>query len=139
MGGATRYIANCLLAGYVWLLLAGGLGAMGAFNPGAAMFDAALHAITLGFVFSMIFGHALIVLPAVSGLRVTYHPALYLAWLGLHGSLAVRVYADFCGLSRVWTLAGQLNALTLLLFAASLLLLTRKARRPARAASNQRG
>jgi len=139
MGGATRYIANCLLAGYVWLLFAGGLGAMGAFDAGAVMFDAALHAITLGFVFSMIFGHALIVLPAVSGLRVTYHPALYLAWLGLHCSLALRVYADFCEQSRVWALAGQLNALTLLLFMGSLLLVTRKARRPARAVSKQRG
>ena len=32
----------------------------------------------LGFVFSMVFGHAPIVLPAVARLRLPYHPVLYL-------------------------------------------------------------
>lgn len=126
--GATRYIASCLLSGYVWLLFAGALGATGSFDPGQPWRDAALHAITLGFVFSMIYGHALIILPAVARVRVNFHPVLYLLLLGLHLTLALRVYA---GLSGHWDWrapAGQANALALLAFILTLALLTRRMR-----------
>jgi len=53
--GLTRFIAICLLAGYVWLAIGALLGIVGNFVPDAAMRDAALHAIVLGFVFSMVF------------------------------------------------------------------------------------
>jgi len=95
-------------------------------------FYAALHALTLGFVFSMIFGHALIVLPAVSGLRANYHPGWYLALFSLHASLALRVYAVLRPCAQVWALAARLNALSLLLFIVSMLLLARAGRRGAR-------
>ena len=64
--GLTRFIAVCLLSGYVWLALGSAviLAARG-LVPGTASYDAALHAIALGFVFSMVFGHAPIIFPAV--------------------------------------------------------------------------
>jgi hypothetical protein len=86
--GLTRYVAVCLLAGYVWLALGG---AALALDVSA---DAALHAIFVGFVFSMVFGHAPVILPAVLRVRFPYSPWLYLPLGVLHGSLAVRAFAS---------------------------------------------
>lgn len=81
-----RYVAACLLAGYFWLGVAGVLLALDVAR------DAALHAVFVGFVFSMVFGHAPVILPAVLRLRFPYHPVLYLPLALLHASLAVRVF-----------------------------------------------
>ena len=83
-----RYVAACLLAGYFWLGLGGALMAL------ALAYDAALHAVFLGFVFSMVFGHAPVILPAVLRVRFRYHAALYLPLALLHASLAVRVFVS---------------------------------------------
>lgn len=98
--GLTRFIAVCLLAGYVWLALGGLLGLTGGFEPGHAWRDAALHAVFLGFVFSMIFGHAPIIFPAVARIKLPYHPVFYLPLLLLHGSLLLRLGAGLLGASR---------------------------------------
>ncbi len=81
-----RYVAACLLAGYFWLGLGGALIAL------STAYDAALHAIFVGFVFSMVFGHAPVILPAVLRVRFPYHPVLYAPLILLHASLAVRVF-----------------------------------------------
>lgn len=118
--GLTRFIALCLLSGYGWLAVAGLLGVQGALLPGAALRDAALHALGLGFVFSMVFGHAPIIFPAVTRLKVPYHPAFYLPLAALHLSLALRVAGGLSG-AFPWRHAGGLaNALALLLFIATM-------------------
>jgi hypothetical protein len=81
-----RYVAACLLAGYFWLALGGLLIAC------AVAYDAALHAVFVGFVLSMVFGHAPVILPAVLKARLPYHPVLYLPLALLHLSLAARVF-----------------------------------------------
>ncbi|MCL2656080.1 MAG: hypothetical protein FWD62_01455 [Betaproteobacteria bacterium] len=91
--GLTRYIALGLLSGYIWLGVAGSFGALGGFVPGSAWRDAALHALTLGFVFSMVFGHAPIILPAIARIRFPWHPIAYLPLVLLHLSVAARVIA----------------------------------------------
>ncbi len=83
-----RYVAACLLAGYFWLGLGGALMAL------ATAYDAALHAVFVGFVFSMVFGHAPVILPAVLRIRYPYHPVLYLPLAVLHLSLALRVFVS---------------------------------------------
>jgi hypothetical protein len=80
-----RYVAVCLLAGYFWLAVGGALIAL------QAAYDAALHAIFVGFVFSMVFGHAPVILPAVLRTALPYHPVLYAPLALLHAALAVRV------------------------------------------------
>ena len=82
--GLTRYVAACLLAGYFWLAVGGALMAL------SVAYDAALHTIFVGFVFSMVFGHAPVILPAVLRVRFPYSPLLYLPLVLLHASLAVR-------------------------------------------------
>jgi hypothetical protein len=116
--GLARYIAACLLAGYVWLAV-GGMIALwkGALYAGPD-YSSMLHAFLLGFVFSMIFGHAPIILPAVTGLRLNYHPIFYLHLVLLHITLIYRIYSqmalDFVAIQ--W--GGLLNAITVLLFLA---------------------
>lgn len=83
--GLARYVAICLLAGYFWLAVGGTLIASSLY------YDVALHAIFVGFVFSMVFGHAPVIVPAVLRTRLPYHPVLYAPLVLLHASLALRV------------------------------------------------
>ena len=86
-----------MLTGYVWLGSAGVV--LIAFPPGATAFgyDVALHAVLIGFVVSMVFGHALVILPAVARIRLRYAPILYLPLALLHASVALRVGGGLAG------------------------------------------
>jgi hypothetical protein len=119
--GLTRFIAIALLSGYGWLALAGTLGMAGAFMPGHPWRDAALHAVALGFVFSMIFGHAPIILPAVARVRIPYRRAFYLPLVALHASLLVRVFGGLEGRFFLRHEGGLINAAALLLFIGTVL------------------
>jgi hypothetical protein len=116
--GLTRYIAACLLAGYGWLAV-GGLIALwkGALYTGPE-YAALLHAYLLGFVFSMIFGHAPIILPAVTGLRLGYHPIFYAHLLLLHVTLAYRMVSNLAMDFNAQQWGGLLNVVAVLLFLA---------------------
>lgn len=114
--GLSRYMAVCLLAGYGWLAV-GGL-AWIATALGQPARDAALHALGLGFVFSMILGHAPVILPAIARIKLLFGGFFYLPLLLLHGSLLLRLGAGFTDLR--WRADGALaNALAIALFAAT--------------------
>ncbi len=127
--GLTGFIAHCLLSGYAWLVVAGLLGLAGGLVPGSPWRDAALHAVGLGFVFSMIFGHAAIIFPAVMRVRIPYHPVFYLPLLVLHASLALRVFGGLGGEFSLRHQGGMINALALLLFILTLLASVLRGRR----------
>ena len=114
--GLTRFIAVALLSGYAWLAVAGLLLLRWPHAAAGAQYDAILHALFVGFVFSMIFGHAPIIFPAVLGVRVAYRPIFYLPLGLLHVSLVVRMLGDFASwlAGRQW--GGLLNALAIVLF-----------------------
>jgi hypothetical protein len=112
--GLTRFCAAALLSGYAWLALgAGAVLAAGGLHAGSRTYDAAIHALALGFVFSMIFAHAPIVLPAVLRVAFPYHPVAYLPLALLHASVALRVAGDYMGSDAVVRDAGLLNGLAL--------------------------
>lgn len=113
--GLTRFVAICLISGYVWLVI-GGL--IGLYSPQLThlSYDAFLHAIMLGFVFSMIFGHAPIIFPAVAKIKISYHPSFYLPLLTLHISVMVRIAGDLLANTLYRQLGGALNGIALLLF-----------------------
>jgi hypothetical protein len=115
--GLTRFIAVCLLSGYVWL----GAGALTLLSGGGVegARDAGLHAILLGFVFSMVFGHAPIIFPAVTRAAVPYHWSFYLPLALLHLSLALRAFGDLAQLADWRRAGGAGNAIALLLFVLS--------------------
>jgi hypothetical protein len=117
--GLPRFIAAALLSGYLWLGVAGILAvAFGEVVAGPA-YDAVVHAVFVGFVMSMIFGHAPIVFPALLGVRIVYRPRFYVHLVALHASLVLRVAGDvgaWPGLTR-W--GGLLNATAIVIFLAS--------------------
>ncbi|GAB4358929.1 MAG: hypothetical protein Kow006_27700 [Gammaproteobacteria bacterium] len=118
--GITRFIALCLLTGYGWLAVAGVLMTIPQSTLGAGLlYDAALHALFMGFVFSMVFGHAPIIFPAVTGLQVPYHPWFYIPLLVLHASLMLRLGGDLFAVAD-WRLWGGLgNGIAIALFVVS--------------------
>lgn len=124
--GLTRFIAACLLSGYAWLAVAGLLGLDGALSSGHPWRDAALHAISLGFVFAMVFGHAPIIFPAVTRIRIPYHRVLYLPLVLLHVTLAVRILGGLGDKFVLRQYAGLTNALVLLVFIATMVTLVRR-------------
>jgi hypothetical protein len=114
--GLGRFSAVALLAGYAWLAVAGVAWASVPF-AGAWLRDAALHALGLGFVFSMIFAHAPIILPAVAKVKVPFSRAFYLPLALLHASVLTRVFLGAAhGEFRQWS--GALNAVAIVLFVA---------------------
>ena len=112
--GLMRYTAACLVGGYVWLGIGGLL--LPFADSAGPLYDAALHAVFLGFVFAMVFGHAPIIFPAVLRVAVPYTPLYYghLALLNL--TLALRVIGDVFGLPGLRSWGGMGNALALALF-----------------------
>lgn len=114
--GLTRYIAVCLLSGYVWLAVSGAVMLTAGLSPGGNAYDAAIHSLMLGFVFSMVFGHAPIILPAVLRVAVPYHPVSYVPLILLHLSLAVRLGGDAAGVFEWRSMGGMLNAIALAAF-----------------------
>jgi len=113
--GLTRFIAVCLLSGYAWLAI-GSLVLLAAGSLTGAAYDAVLHAILIGFVFSMVFGHAPIIFPAVVKVRMPYHWTFYLPLLVLHASLLMRLAGNGLMLPELHSLGGLLNAIALVLF-----------------------
>lgn len=116
--GVTRFMAVCLLAGYVWLAVTGVLWlVVGDLGSSVAAYDAALHAVFLGFVMSMIFGHAPVIVPAVLRVRLPFHPSFYLHLGLLHGALAVRLVAgDAFGMTTAWRVGGVATEVAVVLF-----------------------
>jgi hypothetical protein len=119
--GMARFAAACLLAGYAWLIAA-------AFwllllPPATSVFghDAAVHAIGTGFVLSMVFAHAPVILPAVTGAAVRYVPALYGPAILLQCAVAVRLAADLAQASAWQQGAAILTVTSILLYLVVLL------------------
>lgn len=114
--GLPRFMAIALLSGQAWLaasgLLAISLGAPRA-GPG---YDAILHALFVGFVFSMIFGHAPVIFPSVLGLAVAFRPRFYAHLALLHAGLVLRMAGDLALLEPARRWGGMLNAVALALF-----------------------
>lgn len=114
--GLTGYIGRTLIGGYLWLGVAGALQLSFGASGAGMLYDAQWHAIFVGFVLSMIFAHAPIMIRSFTGRRVDYHPIYELSPVLLHLSLAVRLVADLVA-APGWRLAGGLgNAAAILVF-----------------------
>ena len=112
--GISRYMAVCLLGGYAWLGVAGAAWAAAAL--GGPTRDIALHALGLGFVVSMVMGHAPVVLPAIARIKLRFGAFFYLPLAALHLSLVVRLmlgsFSDPLRAAGAW-----LNAAAIVFFA----------------------
>ena len=126
LSGQARFSAACLLAGYFWLGVAGLVLLVAPPGTTAFSYDAAVHVIAMGFVLSMIFGHAPIILPAVIGLRVRYSAAVYGPLALLHLSVLLRVAADLFERVELRAISGPVTIVALAGYAATLIIVSRK-------------
>jgi hypothetical protein len=114
--GLPRFMASCLLVGYVWLVVAGAL--MIAFSPleSGLRYDAVLHSFFLGFIFSMIFGHAPVIFPAVLVTQPLFRRWFYSHVVLLHAALLLRIGGDAATWlpGRQW--GGIMGAVAIALF-----------------------
>lgn len=120
--GQPRFSAISILAGHVWLGIAGILLIVAPPGTTAFSYDAAVHAIAIGFVLSMIFGHAPIILPAVTGMRLRHSSFAYGSLALLHVSVLVRVGGDMFEWLDLRALSGVITVLALVGYAATLVL-----------------
>lgn len=116
--GLARYAALALLGGYAWLAVAAA--GLIAAAPGMVglHYDAILHAVFVGFVFSMIFAHAPIILPAVLGVQVDYHAALSVPLVVLHSGVILRLLGDWLPQAALRRWGGLTSAIAIVLYVA---------------------
>jgi len=112
----TRYIAWCLVLGFIWLGISGGLSLAFGAQVAGPRYDAMLHVVFIGFVISMIFGHAPIIFPAILGVPINFQPVFYVHLGLLHISLLLRVIADYANLSTLRMWGGLLNEVAIFIF-----------------------
>lgn len=126
ISGQHRYSGLLLITGYLWLLVTAVL--MIVKNRFVFGYDAVLHSFFIGFVFSMIFSHAPIILPAVARLPVKiYRPVLYV-WFGLlQFSLIMRIAGDAWENLYWRKTGGLLNGCAMLLFFVSIAVIVKMA------------
>lgn len=130
--GLPRFAATAVLAAAGWLVVAGGLVALRGLPAAGPTYDAALHGVFVGYVLSMLFAHAPIVLPAVARVELPFTPALYASTGLLHAALLARVVGDLAGSALLRRLGASGNALAIALFALTLVILRRTAMRASR-------
>jgi hypothetical protein len=116
--GLSRYMAVCLLTGYAWLAVSGA--AWLAMAAGLPARDAALHALGLGFVVSMMMAHAPVILPALTRIKVRFGTYFYGPLVLLDLSLVVRLGLGHADL-LVRGLGALMNAVALATFAVTIL------------------
>ena len=113
-GGLASYAGAALMAAYAWLIVGGLILAVrGLIGP---WYDAALHAIFVGFVVGSIFAHGPIIFPALSGLGVRLTPVLVLALVSLHLSVLVRVTSGLTAAPTWREAAAGLHAISFALY-----------------------
>ncbi len=117
--GLPRFTALGVLVGAAWLTFAGALNLLAGRPPAGPLADAALHGVFVGYVLSMVFAHAPIILPAVARVAVPFHVVLYVPLTVLHVGLALRIGGDLTSHAVLRQAGGVLNVFALLLFGAT--------------------
>jgi hypothetical protein len=95
---------------YAWLLIATGLGICAAyFDHANGWVGASRHALTVGFVATMVFAIGQRVLPAFAGMRVLYSPPLMLTCLLLlNAGCLLRVSSEIVAYENYWPPAWKI-------------------------------
>ncbi|WP_255556126.1 hypothetical protein [Tessaracoccus palaemonis] len=119
--GLRRFNAAALLAGNVWLAVAGAIWLVaGAVTDGGA-YDAVIHCVFLGFGVSMIMAHAPIIFPAVIGRALPYRAVMWIPLALLQCGLAVRTVGALTAAVHVYQVGGILTVVSMLAFAVTVI------------------
>ncbi len=117
--GLPKFIAIALITGYVWLGIGGIFTLFFGNMQAGPYYDAILHSVFLRFVFSMIFGHAPIIFPAILKVNMNFKNRFYVHLLLLHLSLIIRIVSDIIFWTDGRLLGSLLNGIALLSFFAN--------------------
>ena len=126
LSGQPRFSACAILVGHAWLGVAGVLLAFLPLAAGALVYDAVVHAIAIGFVLSMVLGHAPIILPAVTGIRVRYSAWAFVPLIILQAAVVARVAGDLIPAQDVRAASGLLTVVALAGYVATLAIASRR-------------
>jgi hypothetical protein len=116
---------------YVWLIIAAALGVCAVYSDRAhGWIGASRHALTVGFVSTMVFAIGQRVLPAFAGMRVLYSPRLMLVCLLLlNAGCLLRVSTEILAYENYWPAAWNVlpwsavcELIAVTMFAANMLL-----------------
>lgn len=116
MANWTKYSAWSLLTGYGWVIVGGLLGLIYGLPRAGVIYDAILHIYFVGFVFSMIFAHAAVIIPSLTGRVVPYSRYFYLPLILLHGCLILRIAGDLFFWDVIRKIGSYGNVAAILLF-----------------------
>jgi hypothetical protein len=116
IAGRHRYTAICLLSGFFWLAVSGGMALLWGGDLGGLRYDAWLHALLLGFVFGMIFGHAPIIAPMLVRRNLAWGRQFHAPLLLLQASLVLRLAGDLLPASALRAYGAAGNAAAIVLF-----------------------
>lgn len=120
--GQPRFSAVSILIGHIWLGLAGILLLIAPLANIGLVYDAVVHTITIGVVLSMIFGHAPIIFPAITGIRVTISGIAYIPLAVLHSSVILRVASDVLEEPNARLFSAILTIIALIGYVSSLIM-----------------
>lgn len=124
MAGQPRFMALAMLLGYLWLAISAALLLLR--TSSAFEYDMILHAVFIGFVLSMVMGHALIIFPGLTGVALRYSPWLLAPLIVLHLGLAVRILGDLLEIGSLRSASGPMVLAALISFALVLVLARRR-------------
>jgi hypothetical protein len=146
--GVHRTFPAFIHIAYSWLIVSAAVGIAAAlWDNAGGLWGASRHALTVGFISTMVFGIGQRVLPAFCGMRVLYSPGLMFAGLALlNAGCALRVLAEIGAyegyLPSLWPIL-PVSAITemaaVTVFAANLLLTFRQPPAHLRAATTPLG
>ena len=114
--GLPRLAAVCMLTGYAWALVPSLMWVIAPPAFDGYGYDAAVHALTIGFVVSMVLAHAPVIIPAVAKREVPYHPVFWLAFGILESALVVRALAGAPSADAMRRFGGALGVMGMLVF-----------------------
>lgn len=115
--GFRRFNAAALLAGNVWLAIAGVTWLVAGRPETTGTYDLVIHGVFLGFGFSMIMAHAPTIFPAVLGRPLPYRPVMWVPLAVLHLGMLYRAMGDVVGADELWQTGGAVTVVGILMFA----------------------
>src|SRR5262245_31565130 len=121
IAGQPRFSAISILLGHLWLGVAGLLLLIAPAGSTVFSYDAAVHAITIGFVLSLIFWHPPNIFPAGTALRSGHNNLAYVSLALLHVSVASRIAGDLLERIDLRAASGIVTAFAMIGYAATLL------------------
>lgn len=117
--GFRRFNGAALLAGYVWLAVAGLTWVLVGRPESTGSYDLIIHAVFVGFAFSMIMAHAPTIFPAVLGRALPYRPVMWGPLVILHLGMLYRAMGDVAGVEPLWQAGGVVTVVAVLSFLGS--------------------